>query len=420
MALLSELLIITLAAQLSTAPLIVYHFGRFSLVSLLTNLLILPVQPLIMILGGIATLAGMIWLSLGQLVAWLVYLPLAWTVWMVELTAHLPYASLDLGRFPFWLVVLLYTVLAAGIWWANQWTAKDEALPRFALPVIGSLQTRLVLSGTAVMVVLLWLAVPMLPDGRLHVAFLDVGEGDAILVTLPDGGQVLIDGGPSSTDLNWRLGQEMPFWDRTLELVVNTHPDSDHLGGLVSLLDRYHIGQALVTDVEADHSLYREWKAETAEAHLTPIIGRSGMHLALGKGITATILNPGPATSGIDGANNHSIVLHLQYGQVSFLLPGDIEDRVEQRLVQANAPLAAMVLKSPHHGSRTSSSEAFLEAVAPQVVIVSVGKDNPFGHPSPEILQRYAEHGLTVLRTDEQGTIEFVTDGKRLWVETAR
>jgi competence protein ComEC len=101
MALLSELLIITLAAQLSTAPLIVYHFGRFSLVSLLTNLLILPVQPLIMILGGIATLAGMIWLSLGQLVAWLVYLPLAWTVWMVELTAHLPYASLDLGRFPF-------------------------------------------------------------------------------------------------------------------------------------------------------------------------------------------------------------------------------------------------------------------------------------------------------------------------------
>jgi competence protein ComEC len=232
MALLSELLIVTLAAQLITGPLIVYQFGRFSLVSLLTNLLILPVQPPIMIVGGLAMLAGMIWLPLGQLLGWLVWLPLAWTVWIVEQTARLPLASLDLGRFPFWLLALIYAALAAWVWWLNQPGQEKESRPHWALPSLGSFQTRLWLGGASVTGLLIWLAVFTLPDGRLHIAFLDIGQGDAILVTLPDGRQMLIDGGPSATALNWRLGQEMPFWDRTLELVVNTHPDADHLAGL--------------------------------------------------------------------------------------------------------------------------------------------------------------------------------------------
>lgn len=421
MALLNELIIITLAAQIITGPLIVYHFGRLSIISLLTNLLILPVQPPIMIVGGLATLAGMLWLPLGQLLGWLVWLPLAWSVRIVELTARLPYASLDLGVFPFWLLVLLYAAIAAGIWWANQPRAGEEEQPRFALPAIGSLPTRLWVGGAGVVTLLIWLAVWSLPDGRLHVAFLDVGQGDAILITLPHSSrQILIDGGPSATDLNWRLGQEMPFWDRTLEMVINTHPDADHLGGLPSLLDRYRVEQALVTDVAGTSQLYQEWETELAEARLTPAVAQAGMQLELGQGITATILSPGPATAGIDEPNNHSVVLRLQFGQVSFLLAGDIEQPVEERLVLAHAPLAATVLKSNHHGSKTSSSEMFLEAVNPQIVVISVGDDNRFGHPAPEILDRYAEHGLIVLRTDEQGTIDLSTDGQRLWVETSR
>ena len=113
-------------------------------------------------------------------------------------------------------------------------------------------------------------------------------------------------------------------------------------------------------------------------------------------------------------------VQHIQFGQISFLLPGDIEQPVEQRLVTSGAPLTATVLKSPHHGSDTSSSKRFLEAVKPQIVVISVGKDNRFGHPGPEVLDRYTEHGLTVLRTDEHGTVELSTNGARLWVETAR
>jgi competence protein ComEC len=379
MALLSELLIITLAAQVITGPLIVYHFGRLSLVSLLSNLLILPVQPVIMIVGGLATLAGMLWLSLGQLIGWLVWLPLAWTVWIIEQTVRLPYASLDLGTFPFWLLGLLYAALAAGIWWANQPREGDESRPRFLLPELGSLKTFLLLESVAVPALLIWLAALTLPDGRLHVAFLEVGQGDAILITLPDGRQMLVDGGPSATELNWRLGQVMPFWDRTLEMVVNTHPDADHLGGLVSLLDRYRVEQTLVSDVAGDSQLYREWEVELSEDQLIPTIGQAGTQLVLDGHITLTVLNPGSATLGASEPNNHSIVMHLQYGEISFLLSGDIEEPIERRLVQADVPLTATVLKSPHHGSKTSSSDAFLEAVDPQIVVVSVGEDNRFG-----------------------------------------
>jgi competence protein ComEC len=274
--------------------------------------------------------------------------------------------------------------------------------------------------GTAVGALLVWLAVLSLPDGRLHVAFLDVGQGDAILITTPVGHQILIDGGPTATDLTWRLGQEMPFWDHSLDMIINTHPDADHLAGLVPLLDRYQVNQALGPDVGSDSSLYREWETQLAEAQLTPTIGQTGMQLSLDSGVTATILSPGSATSDIDEPNNHSIVLHLRLGRISFLLPGDIEAPVERNLVWSHAPLAATVLKSPHHGSKTSSSEAFLEAVNPQVVVISVGADNQFGHPSPEVLDRYAERGSSIFRTDEHGTIEFSTDGQRLWVEMER
>jgi competence protein ComEC len=420
MALLNELLVVTLAAQIITGPLIVYHFGRFSLVSLLSNLLILPVQPPIMILGGLAALAGMLWLPLGHLFGWLVYLPLAWTVWMVEVTARLPLASLDLGTFPFWLLGLLYAAMGAGVWWANRpGVEEDDSRPHFALPEIGSLPTRLWLGSFGAGTLLVWLAVWSQPDGRLHVAFLDVGQGDAILITLPSGDQVLIDGGPSATDLIWRLGQHMPFWDRTLDLVVNTHPDADHLAGLPSLLERYTVEQVLTPDVGADSQLYREWETQLAAAGIAPIMAQAGQSLNLGQNLTATILSPGELTAHHDDVNNHSVVVYLQYGQISFLLPGDIESPVEAALARAGLP-PVTVLKSPHHGSKTSSSESLLQAVDPRLVVISVGAENNFGHPSPEVLARYAERGLTVLRTDQRGTIELSTDGERLWVETAR
>ncbi|MBI1879742.1 MAG: MBL fold metallo-hydrolase, partial [Chloroflexi bacterium] len=190
--------------------------------------------------------------------------------------------------------------------------------------------------------------------------------------------------------------------------------------GLPPLLDRYQIGQVLVSDIAGDSNLYREWETQLAEARLKPTIGQAGMQLTLGRGVTATLLTPGPATAREDETNNHSVVLRLQMGRISFLLTGDIEEPVEHNLVLEHAPLAVTVLKSPHHGSKTSSSEAFLKAINPQIVVISVGQDNDYGHPSPEVLERYGDHGVIVFRTDEQGTVEFSTNGVQLWVETGR
>jgi len=202
-------------------------------------------------------------------------------------------------------------------------------------------------------------------------------------------------------------------------LLINTHTDADHLGGLVSLLDRYTVGQILVTDITGRSSLVQAWQEELQTLTYTPTVAHAGMVLALQPNITATILSPSAASEDETATNNHSIVLRLEMGQVSFLFTGDIEATVEEKLLQSGEILESTVLKSPHHGSHTSSSEPFLQAVKPRIAVISVGADNTFGHPRPEILARYAEHDMTVLRTDEHGTVELVTDGQRLWVATA-
>lgn len=418
MVVLNELLMLTLAAQIATAPLILYYFGRLSVVSLLSNLLILPVQPAIMVFGAAATLAGILWTPLGWLVGWLVWLPLAWTVAMVELTARMPYASLELGGVPLWLLVLVYLAIAANLW-ATQRTIADRPTELFVpLPKLTSLSTKLWAGGIGVVFVLLAVAAWSMPDGRLHVAFLDVGQGDAILITTPDGRQLLIDGGQSPRELTWRLGQEMPFWDRSLDMVLNTHPDFDHVGGLVAVVQRYEVGQVIAPDVAHWSNTFREWERQLTAAQIVPVHGEAGMVFDLGGDVTATLLSPSPVISGVEGLNNQSLVMHLEMGEISFLLPGDIEAPVEERLIRAGISLEATVLKSPHHGSHSSSTPAFIDAVDPQIVVISVGADNRYGHPAQAVLDRYLNHGLTIFRTDQHGTVEFSTDGVNLWVET--
>jgi competence protein ComEC len=275
------------------------------------------------------------------------------------------------------------------------------------------------LIGGMLVVLLVWLAVASLPDRRLHVAFLDVGQGDATLITTPRGQQILIDGGPSPITLLSEMGRHMPFWDRSLEMVVNTHPEADHLAGLPEVLDRYRVSQVLLSDVENETHLYSAWEEALLEEGATVIPAQAGLRMWLGDGVWAEVLHPGQTPVGTR-LNDHSVVLQISLGQVSFLLPGDIEAEVERRLVATDNLLGATVLKAPHHGSNTSSSQRFLAAVDPEVAIISVGVDNRFGHPAPEVLGRYAERGIPVLRTDELGGIEFITDGEQLWVQVGR
>ncbi|MBC7225543.1 MAG: MBL fold metallo-hydrolase, partial [Anaerolineae bacterium] len=259
-----------------------------------------------------------------------------------------------------------------------------------------------------------------LPDGRLHLWFLDVGQGDAILVQSPDGHQMLVDGGPDPQVLQQALGRVLPFWDRTLDLVVLTHPDGDHAGGLVDLPARYQVGQVLESGVPADEPASRRWRTQAEGAGIPVVEARRGMVLDLGGGVVAEVLHPPPDLGSLAGDNNASIVLRVRHGGLAFLLPGDLEREGEAALLQSHQDLRSAVLKVAHHGSGGGTTEAFLEAVAPELAVVSVGAGNRFGHPSPAVLERLAAQGAVVLRTDLHGTVEILTDGRTLWVRTQR
>jgi len=271
----------------------------------------------------------------------------------------------------------------------------------------------------ALLAAVAWLALRGLPDGKLHVYFLDVGQGDAILVVTPDGRQILVDGGPSPTALLNELGAVLPFWDRSLDLVVLTHPDSDHITGLIPLLDRYRVGQVLDIPQSDTAREAETWLGQLERTAVPRIYAQRGAKIPVGD-VLLTVLHPGPnlliGTPSDD--NNNSIVLRLEYGQISLLLTGDAEHDAEKALMAAGVPLRADVLKVGHHGSNGATSAAFVAAVQPRLAIISAGAGNSFGHPHPAVLERLA--GIEVLRTDLHGRIEVVSDGARMWVKTNR
>jgi len=416
---LNEALIVTLAAQITTLPIIVYHFRRLSLVTLLSNFLILSAQPGVMLWGGLATIAGLIWLPLGQVIGWIAWIFLTYTIRAVEITASIPYASLNLGHVSPGLVWLYYGLLAGATLVSRQEPSRLKSLWR---RLTDCLSTKVLIAVLITAAILVWAAVASLPDGKLHVVFFDVGEGDAIFIETPRGQQILVDGGPSPTTLISALGRRMPFWDRSLDLVILTHADEDHIAGLIPVLERYRVGRVLDSGYEHVNPMYERWLELIEEKGIPNHLARAGMHIATGDGVDLAVLHPGPGLMQYTDAdaNNNSVVTRLVMGQVSFLLSGDIEEVAERMLVASGQELTSTVLKVPHHGSSTSSSAAFLKAVNPELVVISVGADNRFGHPSPQVLERL--EGLVeeerILRTDERGTIEVVTDGEKIWINT--
>jgi competence protein ComEC len=423
-ALVGETTLVTLAAQVATLPVIVLHFGRLSPVSLITNMLIVPVQPLIMMVGPAAMVLGAIWSAAGQVLGWIVWLPLAWTVMIVEHMAALPFASLDrsdLSRaWPFWLAgILVILLLLPTVIRASREPVSAVSPPRLRV------STQVMLAGSGLAAIGLWVAAASLPDGRLHVAFLDVGQGDAILITTPHGAQILVDGGPDQAVTLAALGPHLPFWDRSLDVVVSTHPDADHLAGLIGVAERYRIGRVIAPDVQDQSPLVAAWQAQLAASRTEVTAARAGSRIVTSDGLEVRILHPGGAADPPDRAirrstNNQSVVLDVIAGSVRFLLTGDIEADVERSLVQQYGVMPTTVLKASHHGSATASSAEFLDATRPVVAVISAGADNRLGLPAESVLTRYRERGIPVLNTAELGTIEFITDGSRVWLTTAR
>jgi competence protein ComEC len=414
---------VTLAATLAVWPVVAHYFGIVSLVGPLATFLALPALPAIIILGALAGLVGLAFLPIAKVIGWLAWLFASYMLLIVRGFASLGISAVEFNTVGTTIIAGYYAILAIVIWLVS----NRRLLPKFTgwlregvvrSTEMVSRRVRWVVPPLLVLAILATTAAATMPDDKLRVSFLDVGQGDAILIQRGSQ-QVLVDGGPSPQLLNLELGKKMPFWDRTIELVVLTHPHADHLTGLVEVLKRYRVERALYPDLEDNSPLYKEWQGLIKE-DINYTFAQAGQKINLGGDVTMEVLNPQvPPLSGTNSdMNNNSVVLRLCAGEISFLLTADIEREAEFELITQGSKLSSTVLKVGHSGSKTSTTPEFLTAARPIVAVISVG-ENRFGHPSGEVIGRLEKElgAEYIYRTDEQGTIEFTTDGERLWIK---
>lgn len=248
-------------------------------------------------------------------------------------------------------------------------------------------------------------------EEELLVAFLDVAQGDAIYVQAPNGNDMLIDGGAGESVLR-ELASVMPVSDKEIDVVVATHPDKDHIGGLVSVFDRYKVNHFLDPGVANDTLVYKEL-FKRVEQESNYVVARKGMKIMLGKDTYAEVLFPDRDIQG--DTNNASVILKVSYGETDLLLTGDAGKGVERYLLQED--LESEILKVGHHGSKTSSDNLFLEKVSPRYAIISAAKENRYGHPHASVIAALEEVSARVLETSKEGTIIFVSNGREVFLK---
>ncbi len=246
--------------------------------------------------------------------------------------------------------------------------------------------------------------------GILTVSFLDVGQGDAVLIDTPSGRQVLVDGGPDSSVLR-ELPRVMPWWDRSIDVVVATHPDADHIGGLIDVLERFEVSTIVRSGVHGETALADIFEKRAREEGAQLLFAERGQVIDLGKGARLEILFPDRDTPRVE-TNVGCVVARLVYGETSFMLPCDTVSAVETYLARLDGErLKSTVLKAAHHGSKTSSSPVFVGYVAPEYAVYSRGCGNSYGHPHAQTVATFARFTIPTLDTCEEGTITFISDG---------
>ncbi|MBI3030811.1 MAG: DNA internalization-related competence protein ComEC/Rec2 [Candidatus Rokubacteria bacterium] len=396
---------VSLGAQLAVLPIMLIHFNQLSLIGIVANLVVVPLAAVATTLGLAALLLTLLHEGLGHLLfqsLWLVLLALRAAVWIL---AALPAAMIYLPGPHSAAVVAFYAVLAALPHWGLHRAMRYGAVGLTALVLAASLWP--------------WVRPA---DGRLRVTFLDVGQGDAAFVELPDGRRLLVDGGPGG-ERRFDVGERVvaPFlWNRavwSLDAAVMTHADPDHAGGLAAILRRFRVRELWDNGIADAGELSRlAERRGTLRRRL-----HAGDRIWLGA-VPFTVLHP-PATP-LAGSprgpaadeNNNSLVLRLDWGLASVLLTGDVEQEGEADLLARRRPLDHRVLKVAHHGSRYSTTEEFLATGRPALAVISAGRRNPFNHPTPEVVERLAKAGVKIYRTDRDGAVVVETDGAALSV----
>lgn len=247
----------------------------------------------------------------------------------------------------------------------------------------------------------------------LHVYFLDIDQGDAGLIRTPDGVNILVDAGPDNKIL-YQVAQSLPWYERQIDYVIISHWHEDHFGGLIALQQKYKIGQILVNGHEPDSLLYSIWRDSAQQAGIKIQAINIGQTFSIDHQTSWQILYTSPTSSG--DYNDTSVVLKFSFGKTDLLFTGDLPAEQESVVISSGLDISAEILKVGHHGSRYSSSAAFLSKIDPELCVIQSGQDNKFGHPHQEALDRLSASGCRVIGNQEYGRIEIRSDGEQWWL----
>ena len=427
-----EIVLLSLVIQAGMLPLLARDFHRVSLAGPLSNIPAVILTGVIVPLGFLALLATFIWSRVAVVLAKLLSGCVGMLLATIQWFAHWPRLTYRIPGPPAWLTVLFFAALVALAMAARAAAMRKKApgaMRRLPDPItVGEWVSAIAVAAFA-LVVATYPFAPRLQHGKFEVSVLDVGQGDSIFVVSPGGHMMLIDGGGqagaeaiSGARSGPDTGEDVvsPYlWSRgikKLDVVALTHAHHDHLDGLHAALANFQVGELWIgrdEETPAFVALLNEARARGAT-----IVQQIRGHDFNWDGVNARVLWPADISEVTKPSNDNSLVMTLDDGIVNFLLPGDIEKKVENELVAEDAPLKADFLKVPHHGSKTSSTDAFVAAVAPKVAVVSVGDGNQFGHPVDSVVARYAAAGVRFLRTDRDGEVTALTDGQTLTVRT--
>ena len=401
---LSEFVLLTFAAQLTTIPIMAYQFKQISLVSFIANPFILPAQPAVMIVGGLTVIASLIFLPLGQLLAWISWPLTAYTIRMVELFDSVPHGVIYLGSFSLAFVFIFYATLLtltfAGSRLKESFLALQE---RFRY-----LSSATIFTALFICALLVWRVVVSGPDGRLHITFLNVGSADAVFIETPTGRHILINGGPSLSSLSDALGRRVSPIDRSLDWLIVASTNDNQLSSLPRLLDRYPPKNVLWSGNQQASFSSRDLDKWLTD-HSVPVTqATEGQVLDLGKGATLKVISVSPL-----GAT-----LLIEWNGFRTLLPiGENFDTLDQ-LEYGNAVGPVTVLSLSQSGYAPLSPVDWIDNLNPQMTVLSVAADDKDGLPNQETLDALGPHSL--LRTDQNGWIEITTDGKDMWVQAEK
>ncbi len=433
-----EGLLVSLLVQICMLPLSVTYFHRVSVASILLNLWVsvfIAFESFAAVtgalIGHISTLLGAPFFAVAEAMNWMMMSVPRLFAMMGWASFRLP-AYTGAGRIFYGIYFVPLILLAFAVIRWKPFELKTTSLlfsRRFLYPVVGA-----IVILTAIIVFHPFSVAR--PDGRLHIDFLDVGQGDAALITFPDGKTLLVDGG-GRFDYRKKDDEAEPFepdtrgvgesvvsevlWAKgysSIDAILATHADADHIQGLTDVAKNFRIGTALFARTTTDDPDLIDLSEILKRRRVSVEIVARGDQLNFSD-VTIEVVHP-PASNDPNAVwdNNHSIVLRITYGDRTFLLTGDIERQAELEIFNSSVPLNADLVKVPHHGSRTSSTQGLVDAVKAKDAIISVGRTSPFGHPHPEVVERWKAAGANVMTTGERGMISVSTDGRDLQIRT--